>query len=118
MNDIEKVRRYPNGGVSQAAHFEAARRLADEVERLQAEVARLHARLEDDHEFRLDEHGNVIRVDVEPGSLPDGIECRDATIRLQDENLDRLRALNKQLIAEVERLRSAMPTNSEVQTER
>lgn len=62
-----------------------------ELDRLRAEVARLHERLEDNHVFELRD-GEMVRVEVEPGSLPDGIDCRNETIKLQDANNDRLRA--------------------------
>lgn len=55
---------------------------------LREEIARLHERLEDNHVF----DGDGSRIEVEPGSIPDGIEARDTTIKIQDENIDRLRA--------------------------
>lgn len=60
---------------------ELSERAADrKAEELQAEVDRLRARLE-----------------VLPNGGPDGIACRDETIRGQDEAIDRLRAENKDL---------------------
>ena len=54
------------------------------------EIARLHERLEDNHVYRYDEEtGEMVREDVKPGSIPDGIDCRDATIKLLDEKLER-----------------------------
>lgn len=55
---------------------------------LRAEVERLHDRLEDNRTF--DTQGN--RVPCEPGTIPDGIECRDETIRVQQRELERLQA--------------------------
>lgn len=60
---------------------------AVELDRLRAENEALHTRLEDN--FCFDAEGN--RKVVKPGSIPDGIECRNATIRIQDEILARLR---------------------------
>lgn len=73
---------------------------ASALERMAREIERLHERLEDNHEFRHDENGQVIRVDVPPGSIPDGIDCRDETIKLQDERNDRLAARIADLEAE------------------
>lgn len=83
------------------------RELEAEIDRLRAEVARLHERLEDNHWF---EHvdGEMVRVDVEPGSVPDGIECRDETIKLQDENIDRLRAALAETRAAAQKFRDVM----------
>lgn len=65
-----------------------------------AEIARLHARLEDDHVYRInpeDPDGEMVREDVAPGSIPDGIEARDATIGLLEDEIKRLhRKLRKQ----------------------
>jgi len=58
-----------------------------ELEELQQENKRLHIRLEDSHAW--DKNGN--RIDVEPGSIPDGIDCRDETIRLLKGEINRLR---------------------------
>lgn len=54
------------------------------------ENRRLRARLEMTHAWQMVD-GTMTRVEVEPGSIPDGIECRDETIRLQDREIDRLR---------------------------
>jgi regulator of replication initiation timing len=63
--------------------------------RLQAEVERLNERLENNRVWVASKDGpGFIRQDVEPGSIPDGIECRDETIRQQDRNNDALRAEN------------------------
>ena len=56
-----------------------------EVERLKARVAELRARLEIDHVFQLVD-GEMVRVEVPEGEyVPDGIECRDETIKLLTE---------------------------------
>lgn len=62
------------------------------------EIERMQERLECNHAFRLVD-GKMQRVEVEPGSIPDGIECRDETIRLQDRRI-------KELQAEIARLRA------------
>jgi hypothetical protein len=72
-----------------------------EIARLREEVARLHERLEENHYYEFDADGKVVRVECEPGSHPDGITCRDETIKLQDEINDRLRV-------EVARLRAVI----------
>lgn len=63
---------------------------------LEREVDYLHDRLEDNRAY--DFEGNVIQV--KPGSIPDGIECRDETIKLmrdviaeKDEEIARLQDL-------------------------
>lgn len=74
--------------------------LLAEVLRLRAENERLHDRLEDN--VMGDEHGNL--VPCEPGSIPDGIACRDETIKLQRQRLDELAAENERLKADAARL--------------
>jgi hypothetical protein len=44
--------------------------LQAEIDQLRAENARLHDRLEDNHEYEV-QNGEMVRVDVEPGSIPD-----------------------------------------------
>lgn len=51
-------------------------------------IAALHERLEDSYYF--DWEGN--RVECAPGSIPDGISCRDETIKLQDQAIDKFRS--------------------------
>jgi hypothetical protein len=52
-----------------------------EITRLRAELATLHERLEDNRTYT----GDGQRIEHEPGTIPDGIFCRDETIKLQDE---------------------------------
>lgn len=73
---------------------------AAEIDRLNGEVERLQDRLEMRHAWQIID-GQKVRVEVEPGSIPDGIDCRNETIKLQDQRLDELRA-------EVKRLREAL----------
>lgn len=77
------------------------RDVADELARLARSEAALHERLEDN--FAWDSNGN--RVEHEPGSIPDGIACRDETIRGQDEVIARLRAESAEHKADAERYR-------------
>jgi hypothetical protein len=76
---------------------------ADALEALTAENARLHARLEDDRAYQIIDGKRVV-IRVEPGSIPDGIACRDETIHQQDKMIDDLRDERDRLKAEVERL--------------
>ena len=66
---------------------------ADAIEAPRGENERLHTRLEDSFAFV-----NGVRVDVEPGFMPDGIECRDETIELQGNRIAQL--LDRALAAE------------------
>lgn len=59
------------------------------VERMFAEITHLHERLQDDHV--IDAEGK--RVEVEPGSIPDKIDCQQETIKAQDANVNRLNNL-------------------------
>jgi hypothetical protein len=65
---------------------------------LESEIAKYRARLEVDRHFAAVGNGPLKRVDVPYVSADedigdyDGISCRDETIKLQDENLKRLRA--------------------------
>jgi hypothetical protein len=59
--------------------------------RAQAErVTELETRLETNAVWQMID-GKMTRVAVEPGSIPDGIECRDETIKLQDKHIAELR---------------------------
>ncbi len=73
------------------------------LQRLAQEVERLNERLENNHLY---EHkdGQMVRVEVSPGSIPDGIDCRNETIKLQDERNDRLAARITELEAHCIRL--------------
>lgn len=81
-------------------------RCAEEITRLRARVAELEARLEMDHCFALGPTGEMVREEIPPAErsfFGDGIDCRDATIRMQDENITRLRSENASLRADVSR---------------
>jgi len=74
-----------------------------EIERLRAEVVRCHARLEIDHVFRMppdaEDGDDLIREDVpmsERAEMVDGIACRDETIKLQDQQIEKLLAALEQ----------------------
>lgn len=77
---------------------EAAARLTAmqaELEAARAEIARCHERLEIDHHFVLGEGEELVRVEVpyaERSHEIDGIECRDATIKLLESDLAEARA--------------------------
>src|SRR5882672_5933892 len=88
--ELEDKASWPGSPYEKAAT--AIRALAQENERL-------HERLEDNHEFQLID-GKMTRIEVAPGSIPDGIECRDKTIKLQDERNDRQSARIRELEAE------------------
>lgn len=69
--------------------------------RAQAErVTELETRLEMNAAWQMID-GKMTRVAVEPGSILDGIDCRDATIKLQDEYVaeleERVRVLEEAL---------------------
>lgn len=64
----------------------------DEVKQLTDEIDRLKERLEITHEYNAD--GKKVRAGED---IPDGITCRDETIRIQDEAIDTLRAENERL---------------------
>ena len=69
-------------------HAELDNDAADLIERQAAEIERLNERLENNHVYNTSGE----RVDVCPGSIPDGISCRDETIKGQDEMIRRLRS--------------------------
>lgn len=78
------------GTVSPASSSVSAIADMKEIERLRAYVARLERRLEIDR-FH-DENGNEFSVPPEGRqTFPDGIECRDATIRLLRDEIEILR---------------------------
>lgn len=78
-------------GVPDAAFIAAAR---TDVPALIAEIRRLQDRLEMRHAWC-----NGERLEVEPGSIPDGIDCRDETIRLQDKHIAELEERDRRLRA-------------------
>ena len=59
---------------------------------LEKEIAALHERLEDNRAYDVDGK----RIEVKPGSIPDGIYCRDETIKLQDEYIKELESKLKE----------------------
>lgn len=75
--------------INEAQHALGAKEgesLVATAHRIADELAALHTRLEDN--FCYDIKGN--RVEVEAGSIPDGITCRDETIKLQNESISKL----------------------------
>jgi hypothetical protein len=66
--------------------------LLAERDRLLGEVERLHERLEDNRVYVMGDGGQMVRQAVEPGSIPDGIDARDETIRGLDTQVARLKA--------------------------
>ena len=62
-----------------------------------ARIAELEARLEMDHCFEFDEEKqDVVRVEISPEDRSfdnDGISCRDATIKLQDDRMKAMRSV-------------------------
>lgn len=93
--------------------------LEDENDNLRQRVAELEERLEIDHYFTVDEMtGEKIRVEVPPDDRVfqyDGIECRDATIKLQDEAIDRLRQKLADAQARNDVLRDALKPFTEIE---
>lgn len=77
-------------------YLEMAKGLHDGCERAEAaeaEVARCHARLEIDHWFKLID-GEMVREETpqdERHSIPDAVTCRDETIKIQDEEIERMK---------------------------
>ncbi len=69
-----------------------------------AEVVALQDRLEMRHVWQIGPDGQKVRVEVEPGSIPDGIACRDETIRLLDQKCAALRAEAVRLQAALRRM--------------
>ncbi len=75
---------------------------------LRAEIDRCHERLEIKRMHRMNlATGETTPVDIplqERASLPDGIDCRDETIRLLRDNIETLRSNNAQLLAQLREL--------------
>lgn len=84
LAEIERLLAAPRGLVETVA-------LARVVPALLAYVQALETRLEMTHVWRMVD-GKMTRAPCEPGEIPDGIECRDETIRLQHRRIDALRA--------------------------
>lgn len=104
VREIERLRGEPH-----PVNPASAADLFAENERLKVEVARCHARLEIDHVFVSKGGGPLERQDVPVDQrlgIPDGIECRDETIKLGDARAERAEA-------EIERLRAAMDSAKE-----
>ena len=70
------------------ASLERAAELDAKLTAATEQIAALHERLEAN--FYFDGDGN--RHECKPGEFPDGIECRDETIKLQDKQIAALRA--------------------------
>lgn len=68
------------GVASQAKAADIMRAQQATIEALRADVARLNERLENNRVYSFKD-GQPIREDVEPGSIPDGIDCRNETIK-------------------------------------
>ena len=71
------------------AEKDAFEKLVRHTSELMDENDRLHCRLEDNCVWRTIS-GKWIKQAVEPGSIPDGIECRDETIRLLQDRIKEL----------------------------
>ena len=82
------------------------------VPELLERIAKLEERLEIDHAFQsTNEHPEPQRYEIPPeerDNFPDGIECRDETIKLLEENCTTLRAVRQQLEEENDRLEDAL----------
>jgi len=75
---------------------------------LQGQVDKLKARLEIDVAFNMD--GEAVPA---PPNMPDGIECRDATIQLQDKEIDALQQRVAQLEGERDMYKRSSDTFAE-----
>lgn len=86
------------------------------------EVARCHARLEIDHHYIMDDTADdgLRRVKIpydERADQIDGIEARDETIRLQDEQIDMLldsAAKDKAELVKLRNLKSMLDASSHI----
>lgn len=99
-NLVGKLKRERGGEKARLAHrIYRIPKLENTVIALYAEVKRCHARLEIDHVFQLNGE-EMERVEVPMGersSIPDGIENRDCTIEILEDNNARLRASLKEI---------------------
>ena len=66
-----------------------------QIRTLELECTRLHTRLEDNFGF----NGKGNRIVIKPGIIPDGIECRDETIKQLDKKCARLEQEKAELVA-------------------
>lgn len=81
---VERLRRTAESSfILTGEQRELLRAAADEIERLMDRLEMRHVWQSID--------GKMTRVSVEPGSIPDGIECRDETIKLQGAEIERIR---------------------------
>jgi hypothetical protein len=81
----------------------------DDAEAAALEIERCHRRLEIDHVYANRKGGKPERQEVpydERSRQYDGIECRDQTIKIQDENLETLRTKVRDLEGEIAFLKS------------
>ena len=80
-------------------NWQARNQAADILAAQAAEIERLHTRLEDNFMFIL-RNGEFVREACEPGTIPDGIECRNETIKGIEEQRNALRAELAKMTAE------------------
>jgi regulator of replication initiation timing len=76
------------------------KKLTEENKKLKEENKRLHERLEDSIAYVFNrDTGELEEVTVEPGFVPDGIACRDETIKLLKDKIielgDEIKKLNE-----------------------
>lgn len=86
--------------IERGVNLAAVTVLVEKMPALLGEVDALRTRLEMDFAWQIID-GVKTKVKVEPGSIPDGIDCRNETIKLQDGHI-------KELRGEVEGLRTAL----------
>ncbi len=90
-------------------------KLRAERNRLRDEVERLQDRLEMRHAWQVVD-GKEVRITVEPGSIPDGIDARDETIRQLDKNCNTLRSERDRLCDALRQVSMACDTYGEDQS--
>lgn len=78
----------------------ALRAERERAERAEAYVTKLQERLEMTHAWVRADDGTMTMISVEPGRFPDGIECRDDTIKTLTANNDALLARAEKAEAE------------------
>lgn len=74
------------------------------------EITCLRARLEMNVAYQMID-GVMTKIAVEPGFMPDGIECRDETIKLQDNYIKDLRSQNATMREAANELLHASPAD-------